>query len=201
MAKIQSQQEKMNIQLRNAAHRGDIRAIKKLIQDGAQVNGANKDEHTALMYAAVRGDARAIEALVKVGANLEATDKRGKTALYHAAMNGNVEAVEELIKRGADLNSRNVINETILDALNRNMKNCKDPEKLQKLQQAQAVLVNAGAKTSHQLRAEGRQEGSWFANSLLGRLLGLDDKSQAQNITQDNAQQRTAPQHQNRGRG
>lgn len=59
--------------------------VKELIENGADVNLANKEGKTALMYAASRGNMAIIRYLIQSGANRDAKDKDGKTYQDYAS--------------------------------------------------------------------------------------------------------------------
>lgn len=87
-----------------AAEKGDIAAVKKLISQGADVNTAEGDGMTALHWAAEHGDAALTDALLAAHANVKATTRiNAYTPLHIAAKTGNPDVVAALIKAGADV--------------------------------------------------------------------------------------------------
>jgi ankyrin repeat protein len=67
-----------------------------LLQAGCDVNAADKDGRTPLMYAALYHRYPAVHQLLISGANIRAKDKDGKTALEFAKQSGNKEIIRLL---------------------------------------------------------------------------------------------------------
>ena len=89
----------------DAAKSGDLTAVKRLLQDGGDVNAALGDGTTALHHAAMRGDADMVGVLFYAGANVRATTRLGGyTALHLASQRGHDAVIERLIKGGANPN-------------------------------------------------------------------------------------------------
>jgi ankyrin repeat protein len=89
--------------LRDAAERGDIRAVAKEIAAGADVNDHSGGNWTALHRAADRGRVDVVRLLMQAGADHSLPTKMGQTtALELAANKGFVEVSRELMKWGAD---------------------------------------------------------------------------------------------------
>ena len=114
--------------LHQAAHQGDIDAIKQLVSEGMDPDTRDARGLTALHYAILQGKIDAIRALVDSGADVDAgidpelapkpepgqepTEKLpkqiiGSTPLQLAAIQGKIKAMKALIKAGADINARN----------------------------------------------------------------------------------------------
>ena len=73
----------------NAAQLKDATAVRKLIKEGADVNGAQGDGMTALHWAALNGDAELASMLLYAGANVGAKTRiGGYTPLHLAAQVG-----------------------------------------------------------------------------------------------------------------
>ncbi|MBI5205625.1 MAG: ankyrin repeat domain-containing protein [Nitrospirae bacterium] len=94
----------------DAARRGDINAVKELLNEGADVNTKDRADRTALNYAASGGYAEMAKALIEKGANVNTKDSNGDTALMKAAFKGQFkghrEIVKTLIANGADVNAK-----------------------------------------------------------------------------------------------
>ncbi len=91
----------------DAAMQGDRDAVKALLKQAADVNGAQGDGMTALHWAAMKNDAELAETLLYAGANVRAKTRLGDyTPLVLAAKNGNAGVLEPLIKAGADVNGK-----------------------------------------------------------------------------------------------
>lgn len=69
--------------LHKAIEVGDDAGMKKLIREGADVNGLGPGSQTPLLFAAFRKNAGAIELLLKHGADPKAADQAGMTALHY----------------------------------------------------------------------------------------------------------------------
>ena len=83
---------------------GDQAAVKTLMQRKADVNAAEADGSTALLWAAYANDVATVDLLLKAGANVKATNKFGVSPLALAAEAGSVSLVERFLKAGADPN-------------------------------------------------------------------------------------------------
>ena len=75
-----------------AAEVGDLEAIKKHLEGGEDVNGANKGGYTALHMAVRRGQKEAVALLLEKGANVNA-ERKGKTPLEFAGKNEEIAAL------------------------------------------------------------------------------------------------------------
>lgn len=98
----------------DAAHRGDRDAVQALIQRKADVNAAEPDGSTALLWAAYHDDLEAAELLIRAGADVNAANDLGATPLWAAGQNGSSAMVGRLLKAGADPNSPLLAGETPL---------------------------------------------------------------------------------------
>jgi len=91
----------------DAAGRGDKAAVRQLLKDGADVNGAQGDGMSALHWAAERGDVELADMLIFAGANIGAVTRIGQyTPLHLAAQAGNAAVAKALLKAGADVNAK-----------------------------------------------------------------------------------------------
>src|SRR5581483_6245871 len=89
----------------DAAQNGDIKAVRALIAQKADVNGAQGDGSTALHWAAQKDDVELAKVLLDAKAKLDATTRIGAaTPLFMACRNGNAAVIDLLIKAGADAN-------------------------------------------------------------------------------------------------
>lgn len=92
--------------LADAAMQGDKDAVRSLIEQKADVNGAQGDGSTALHWAAYKDDIAMAQMLLKAGANVNAATRIGPvTPLFMACKNGNAAMIELLLKAGANANS------------------------------------------------------------------------------------------------
>src|SRR4030095_7298664 len=88
----------------DAAMQGDRDAVKALLKQAADVNGAQGDGMTALHWAAMKNDAELTATLLYAGANVRATTRIGSyTPLLLAAKSGNAAVMEPLVANGADV--------------------------------------------------------------------------------------------------
>jgi len=91
-----------------ACENGDIRAARNLLNNGADVNRANKKGETPLYVACERGHVDAVRLLLEKGADVERAKESGfpspgATPLYAASFNGQINAVRLLLDNGAEV--------------------------------------------------------------------------------------------------
>ena len=89
-----------------AAGRGDSAAVRKLVEQHADVNAPQADGATALHWAVFRSDKEMVDLLLRAGANAKAANREGSTPLWLASVNGDAAIIEALIKSGADPNEK-----------------------------------------------------------------------------------------------
>ena len=99
--------EKGNTPLIISASLGDLPSLQDLLAYRADVNAANNEGNTALIYAARYNHPQAIKMLLlpqtmQTPLDVNAQNKAGETALYWGAAKGNVEVVKRLLAAGAD---------------------------------------------------------------------------------------------------
>ena len=83
---------------------GNARVVDRLVQAGADPNGATPDGETVLMTAARAGRTEAVRSLVAHGADVNAWEStRHQTALMWAAAEGHADVVRVLIEAGANI--------------------------------------------------------------------------------------------------
>lgn len=71
--------------LQDAAKAGDLEAAKKLLDEGASVDGKDKRGITPLGVAVGFNKIQIVEEFLSRGADVEACDPKGNTALHYAA--------------------------------------------------------------------------------------------------------------------
>lgn len=81
----------------------DIRAVKALLDKGADIEAKDHNIQTPLISAAARGSYNMVKLLLENGADIEAIDGMGGTALNIASLNGRTETVDLLLENGADI--------------------------------------------------------------------------------------------------
>jgi ankyrin repeat protein len=120
----------------DAAMRGDVAAVRALIQKKADVNAAQDDGATALHWAVYRDNVEVVDLLLRAGAK-SAANREGMTPLAMAALYGNAQIVDRLLKAGADAKSLGPNGETMVMFAARNG----NPEVIR-------LLVEAGANVN-----------------------------------------------------
>ena len=96
-----------NSPVADAARRGDVAAVKTLLQEGADVNAPLGDGMTALHWAAEHGDLQLTNTLLYGGANVSAVTRVGQyTPLHIAARTGNPAVVRALLGAQAPVDAR-----------------------------------------------------------------------------------------------
>ncbi len=89
-----------------AAFMGDLNTVKKLIEDGSDVDSKDKENQTPLLYAALGGNKQVVEYLVDKGADINAKrSERDRPILHNIARRGDKDMVELLIAKGANVNA------------------------------------------------------------------------------------------------
>jgi len=96
----------------DAAKRGDMAAVRTLIEKHTDVNVTEADGSTALHWASYRDDVASAELLLRAGARVNAANDLGVTALWAAAQNGSDAMVRRLLDAGADPNLALLAGET-----------------------------------------------------------------------------------------
>jgi ankyrin repeat protein len=91
-------------EMADAASKGNIAEIERLLKRGADVNAQQADGATALQWAAYRGDAKMVERLLKAGAKPGLANRNGATPLWLAAARGDAAVIQALLKGSADAN-------------------------------------------------------------------------------------------------
>lgn len=85
-----------------AADKGNLAEINRLLGGGISPNAKGDFGTTALMRAALKGNAEIVELLITRGADVNAKDIGGATAMHLASRAGHTSVVELLIKYGAN---------------------------------------------------------------------------------------------------
>jgi ankyrin repeat protein len=92
--------------LHEPAGKGDLEAVKAMIEDGADADKKDIAGQTPLMYAAESGSLEVVKYLVENGADVDAmSGKQGRgTPLIYATATNQVEVVKYLLENNADIN-------------------------------------------------------------------------------------------------
>jgi ankyrin repeat protein len=93
-----------DVRLVTAAQQQDRAAVRTLVKQGADVNGARADGVTALLWAAHFGDLEMVDLLVAAGARVNQGDDHGVTPLSRASENADLRLVQRLLTAGANPN-------------------------------------------------------------------------------------------------
>lgn len=98
----------------DAARNSDRETLRDLIGKKADVNAAEPDGSTALLWASYRDDMEGAGLLIRAGANLNAANDLGVTPLWAASQNGSSAMVKRLLDAGANPNIALLAGETPL---------------------------------------------------------------------------------------
>lgn len=90
------------ISIFEAALNGQMSQVTGLLTEGYDVNKADEESRTALMYAAYNGHVEIMKRLLEKGALVNLRDTNGRTALMLAASGPYPAAVKLLLEKGAD---------------------------------------------------------------------------------------------------
>lgn len=89
-----------------AARKGDLRAVRRILERGASINGRDQNGWTALHRASFKGHVDIVRILIEKCVDVDAKDRDGYTALHCATESGHTDVVELLVKKGADIGAR-----------------------------------------------------------------------------------------------
>lgn len=102
----------------HAARTGDLRAMKRYIAEGADVNAPDESLNISpLAWSASHGQTEATRLLIENGADVNLKDDDGSTPLHGAAVFGRAAVARLLVENGANLQVRNNDGATPADAL------------------------------------------------------------------------------------
>ena len=90
-----------NLALLQAAEKGWVDEIEKLLAEGANVAARNRFGSTPLLLAAGNGHRKAVKALLAAGSDINHRNLGGSTALIRAAEGGHARVAKILIEAGA----------------------------------------------------------------------------------------------------
>jgi len=159
----------------DAASAGGLEQVRELIDAGADVNVAQTDGSTALLWAAYQSYPEMVATLVAAGADPNDANDFGVTPLLQASRNGDTPVIKALLDGGADVKLTHASGETALMAASRAgsveavallLEHGSDPNAVESLWEQTAlmwaaaeghlevvdVLLNAGADPNRQAR-------------------------------------------------
>lgn len=96
----------MQAEWEQAARKGDVETLERLLAMGTDINARDAHGQTALMTAARIGHAPAVALLVERGADLNHTAKFHLSALMLAVVNNHAGIAQTLVNAGADRSIR-----------------------------------------------------------------------------------------------
>jgi ankyrin repeat protein len=146
--------------LASAIKSGQRAAAIDLIAKKADVNAAEADGSTPLLWAADLNDADLVSRLLKAGANPNARNRLGSTPLAEAAFNANTEMVKALLEAGADPNAAGPDGQTPLMMISRTS----DVAALK-------LLLDKGANPNAKEAQRGQTALMWAAASSQGAMM------------------------------
>ena len=86
-----------------AAATGDTSEVKRLLDQGTNVDAREEEKETPLMYAVTEGRTDVVNLLLDRGASINAVSANGETALARAVGRSQYETVNILLNRGAEI--------------------------------------------------------------------------------------------------
>ncbi len=89
----------------DAAMAGDRAAVRRLLQQGADVNAPQIDGTTALHWTVRADDHETAALLIRAGAALSTANRAGSTPMRLATLNGSASMIERLLDAGVDPNA------------------------------------------------------------------------------------------------
>src|SRR5436190_6838814 len=99
--------ETRNNELIAAASDGDVTAVRRLLDEGAEVEAGDNAGWTSIIQAARSGHNEVVRLLLEHGANPNVVEhgNQDMTPLHWAATSNNIDCVKTLLEHGADLNA------------------------------------------------------------------------------------------------
>ena len=99
-----SQSPCLSAEINDAARRGDLPAVSKLLDQGVAPDAKDETGETPLLSASLGGHSDVVAILVERGAKTGSRNDRGLTPLHGAAYAGSLETVRLLVESGAAVN-------------------------------------------------------------------------------------------------
>lgn len=91
-----------------------ITEVRRLVENGADINAATRGDGTALIRAAGHGELAIVDELIRLGADVNRPSRGDGNPLIAAAKHGHADVVARLITAGADVNAVVAGDETAL---------------------------------------------------------------------------------------
>ena len=99
----------------DATEIGDLPRVRKLVEQGGDVEKTNDRLWTPLMWASYLGHLEVVRYFLEQGANTKKADAYGFTSLHYAARKGHLEIAKLLMFYEADLNARDDLGRLPID--------------------------------------------------------------------------------------
>lgn len=93
--------------LKIAAKKGEVKKVRRLIEQSIDIHRTDDQGWTALMFAVQEGHQGVVELLIEQSADVNVRGEEGWTPLMLAALEGDVQIVKLLIEAGANINAKN----------------------------------------------------------------------------------------------
>lgn len=106
--------ERQNL-LMTSVEAGDLEGVKKMLQEGMDINLLDSSEDTLLMRASKNGDEKMASLLLQAGSDVNFQNKQGQTALMRAVQFEKIEMIKYLILKGARLDLKDNNGQTALN--------------------------------------------------------------------------------------
>jgi ankyrin repeat protein len=108
------QLRKNGLQLIDAAEKGDVQAVKDLLEQGVYIHAQDKDGRCALVAAAYKNHLEIVDLLIAAGADVNMKDNSIQSAYLIATMEGTgyLELLRKTLAAGADVHSTDSDNGT-----------------------------------------------------------------------------------------
>ena len=100
-------QEELNADLIKAASDGSLDTIKRLLEEGANIEAKNSSRQGPLHYAAWNGHEKCLKFLINKNANIEAETIYDSRPLHYAAEKGHEKCLELLLDNKAEIEAEN----------------------------------------------------------------------------------------------
>jgi uncharacterized protein len=98
--------ENLGSDLVQAATKGDVRAVERLLAEGADINTQDDAGRTALCAASSYGSLKIVDILLRHGADVHSKDNAGWTALHFVCYTHDIAIVKMLLEEGANTNAK-----------------------------------------------------------------------------------------------